>query len=625
MSTHLARMQKEIQKIENVIIQRSMTIRDLNDFLGFYFCYLTAYFPLLEYAAELLPENSLAGIANFGMLIDHVSSIQIDRVLSVQADLQAKEISTAIKRPKSEVLALMNDLTMAQKAYISTSLLASSSLGRDLTLCAANSRFNVLNKIVTWANTFSNVIHLPAFAELFTSPEMFEEAQKDLAVAQKRIQLKTREFDYDLSRDWCGIVEMSEQTVQEIPKFFPGAKLTWLQAMEGFETARYIATREQDAGKKALAYNSKILRLLRNQEIATDEWSYRQLNSGGPCIDIKNIVDMAANGQISLSRVTSQTIFVKSSSHQFFVNIPGRFSFYTNPNMRVRVAKDLAIPISHDVGAIVAFYKDPAGFVINNIKTLSKPWESDLLIQKEADRKRIKQIIAEENSIRAHISIALSGPINQYIVDFVAQATETSLQGTFLYGLLIGFEKIAEMTGIPVSENLWSGSRMVITAALLSRIRGVTTSAKTQIEEEDSEARKKISDDSPPLTTEDKISAMYNRIEKSEIEMRKSFEELQDAGLTEILDISSHIRQILLAGLSPEETISKLKNYCESVSGDSDGNDESTEVAEPENVNDKDEEPKTAKKRKRARKIVDIKNTTKKAKKKIDVPVTDNE
>ena len=589
MSVHLARVQKEIRKIEDVIIQRSMIIRDLNDFLGFYFCYLSAYFPLLEYAAELLPEDSLARIANFGMLVDHVSSIQVNRVLSVQADLQAKEISDAIKRPKSEVLALMTDLTMAQKGYISTQLLASSSLGRDLILCAANSRFNALNKIVTWANTFSNVIHLPAFSELFTNSEMFKEASKDLAMAEKRInpKLKTREYDYDLARDWCDILEISEQTIQEIPKFFPGAKLTWLQAMEGLETARYIATREQDAGQKALAYNSKILRLLRNQEIGTDEWSYRRLNSPGPCIDIKSIVDLAANGSICLTPVTSQIIFVKSSKRQFFVHIPGIFSFYTNPEMRIRVSKDLTIPISHDVGAIVAFYKDPASFVINNIRTLSKPWESDLLAWKEADRKRIKQIIAEGNSIRAHLSITLSGPINQHIVDFVTQATETSLHGTLLYGLLFGIEKIAEATGIPVSENLWLGPRMVITAALLSRIRGVTTSAKTQIEDEDSETQKKISDDSLPLTAEDKISAMYNKIEESEIEMRKSFEELQDAGLTEILDIVSNIRQILLAGLSPEETISKLKDYCESVAGESASNDASADVAESENGNGK--------------------------------------
>ena len=80
---------------------------------------------------------------------------------------------------------------------------------------------------------------------------------------------------------------------------------------------------------------------------------------------------------------------------------------------------------------------------------------------------------------------------------------------------------------------------------------------------------------------------MYNKIEESEIEMRKSFEELQDAGLTEILDIVSNIRQILLAGLSPEETISKLKDYCESVAGESASNDASADVAESENGNGK--------------------------------------
>jgi predicted component of type VI protein secretion system len=78
------------------------------------------------------------------------------------------------------------------------------------------------------------------------------------------------------------------------------------------------------------------------------------------------------------------------------------------------------------------------------------------------------------------------------------------------------------------------------------------------------------------MTSEEKISTLYNTIEESEESMRRSFEELKDAGLTDILDIVTEIRRILLAGFSPEETVARLKSYCESVSGEP----QRTEVAD---------------------------------------------
>ncbi|KPA15569.1 hypothetical protein MHK_004224, partial [Candidatus Magnetomorum sp. HK-1] len=237
------------------ILNKAAMVSNYNSFLHFYFAYLINYVPMLDFAIETLPENSIAKLANFGMLIDHLSTIQLDRVLSLQMDLQAKEISDSTKQPKSIILKRLSNISIAQKVQISSTLLLGSSLSRDYSLSLATSKFNAINQIIAWSNMFGQLSHFPALIETFIDEKLLSKAENDLSKAKNLIQKKDRSYDYILACDWAENVNLSRQVVQEIPKFILGSKLAWLEAMEGLELAKCIIRKDETSGEKALKYN----------------------------------------------------------------------------------------------------------------------------------------------------------------------------------------------------------------------------------------------------------------------------------------------------------------------------------------------------------------------------------
>ena len=565
MNTQVARIENEIRTVEAAVVQQSMAIRDTNEFLRFYWCYLAAYVPLLEFASEFLPEQSLARLANFGMLIDHISAVQLNRVLSVQTDRQARElIDLRGERAKSEITALMNDVSIAQKSLISSTLLRASSVLRDMTLCSASGRFSSLNKIVLWANVFSSAVRVPALVETIMDTELLNEATVDLTDANRRLRSKNREFDWDEAERWSEVLGLSRTRVQQIPKYFTGPKLSWLTAMEGLHTARLILNRDQEAGKSALSYNSKIMRLLDNRKLGLDEWSYRRVDSPGPCIHTRAIVESASDGGIQLQTLDSHTILVNSPDKRFFLRIPGIMSFYTNDQVQVRISDKIAVPVSQDLGSIIAFYESPAQFVCKNIRHLSTPWESDLLSRKRTDRHRIEQIIAEAHSLRVYVAMSFGGKVENRLVDLASRTADTAIHGTALVCLLYGLEKTAQASGIDVSEDFWSDACLVLAGALAPHLRRISSHASNVSEEA---APPASAGNGVAMSSQDKINELYRRLEESERMMGETVQELGDSGLQEVLAIVAHVKEILLSGLSPAETVAELKAYCASLDG----------------------------------------------------------
>ncbi len=565
MNQQLVRVEAGIQKIQDAILNKAAMVQDANHFLTFYFSYLSVYIPLLEFAVEVLPEDSLARIANFGMLIDHLSTVKLDRALAMHVQRQATELTNKTGRPASEVLALLNDMTIGQKVYIAGSVLQTTAFARDVTLCAANSKFNASNKIVSWANIFGHVLRMPAFADSFIDPEMIQEASKELEDARERVQKQDRSYDRDLSLQWCETLGMSQRVLEEIPKLFVGPKVTWLLAMEGLELARCILEKNREAGERALSYNEKLQSLLSKDTLAASEWSYRDLNSGGPCIDLRGIIKHSPGRPITLIPVTSQTIFVHTPETQYFLEIPGILPFYTNPNMIVQIGPDLAIPVEHDLDTIILFHKSPALFVCNNLDQLSAPSECALLQRKKQDRALIEKIMSNEASLVVTIGLTYGNRVNKHILDMVGQIAVTSFEGTLLYSLLYGFEKLAQAKGVDLGSEGWSQARLAITAALLAKLRPLATKTQEMNKEGHADRKEKTSQPSPKLTAEDNLRLLYGKLEESQSAMCKAVEELNDTELTEIMKISAEVRDILLSGLSQEETLQALARYSETL------------------------------------------------------------
>ena len=119
-------LEGQIVHLENVLIKNAINLDQFNDLLGFYFLYLSTYIPMLEFTVENLSEDEIAGLANFGMVIDYLMDIQISRLVDKNFDFTVKEISQKVKKPKTEIMKMMNDVTIAQKIQLSTTLISCS-------------------------------------------------------------------------------------------------------------------------------------------------------------------------------------------------------------------------------------------------------------------------------------------------------------------------------------------------------------------------------------------------------------------------------------------------------------------------------------------------------------------
>lgn len=571
MDTNIERVHAQIAKIEDVVLDKACMVKDLTDFLGFYYSYQSTYIPLLEFAAEVLPENDLAKLANFGMLVDNLCGVQLDRILSVQQLADAREISTRTDKPESDVLALLQNVTIAQKAHISSVLLMASSFARDFTLCAANSKFNAINKILIWANALGKFIDCPALAELFVNEQLISEAESDLLDAKSRIAKKDRAYDYDLAGTWAPQLHQSRIHVQELPKFFIGPKVAWLMAMEGLELAKCIMNKDVEAGQAALLYNEKIAALLGNKNVSSNEWAYRNVNSRGPCCDVHKLVCMNGTDQLGMVPVDSHTILVHTPAVHYFIIIPSTLAYYVSPDMARQVSADLDIPLTHDIQTIIAFHRNPARFVASNVAGLSPPSESIFFLTKKKDREKLKRIVADIDSFAAKLAITYSDKVNPVVVDFVSRTVGTSLEAIVLYGLLVGMEQIGKCAGLPINSDLWSQGRAFMTGALLTGLKGFTRKAEEISQGSEEEASSQVEGGTVPLNTEDKVQLLYKKIDESREAMTGAIKEMQDAGMNSIMEVSQHIREILLSGLSMEEIVEKLRDYCSSVGGESEG------------------------------------------------------
>jgi len=563
MNTQIVLVEKEIQKIEESLFDKATIIQNTDQLLSFYFVYLSHYLPILEYAIEYLPEDSLAKIANFGMLIDHLISVKINSVIDLKINDEVCELSERLKKPKTEIAKYFKDLSTSQKIQIASSVLLSSSLTRDFNLTCANSKFNAINKIKIWENLFQQLIDYPALIDSFISKEQINDANHDLEFAKKRIQNKDRSYDYDLTTQWQEITGFTRQKLITVPKFFVGSKIAWLQAKKGLELARCILDKDLKAGENAQLYNDHLISCLENKNVSKNEWAYRNFSSTGPSCDIKNIIDSNISvGEAYLIPADSHTIFVQSSQGIFFLEVSGIFGLYVNPKMKVLINNKYEVPISQDIAAIKAFYDSPSKFIINNIKYLSKPSDSNFYNSLLKDREIINKIIQNVDSFTTKLSITFNGKINKKIANSVSKFTEKGFEGILIYGTIYGLEKIAQSAGLQIESELWSQTRLTITGIIMAALKPVSKKVD-DLKKDDQQVNNQTDD---IITSfEDKVKKIYQKIEESDKAFNDTFNELNESGLTSLFDLTKNVKEILLSGLSLEEINDELKKYFTSI------------------------------------------------------------
>lgn len=566
MEQRLVRLEQGIGKIEDGLLDQASMITTLQDFVKFQFQYLSTYLPILEFAVDALPENSIAKLANFGMLVDHICAIQIDRVVNSQIDLNASEIAEKSGKPKSEVLVALRDLSISQKLQISASLVTTSSIARDFTLIQGVSQYSPLNRVRLWANVFSNILRFPAVADLYLSDNTLSEAEKDLLDAQSRVSDQERAFDNFLAPNWSQSLGVAQRILVETPKFLVGPKVVWLRAMQGLCVSRLVLSGDQTAGESALTYNEKLQALLQNEIYSSDEWAYRNLDSRGPGCDLTKVLESTgAPKEIRLRVVDSHTILVTSSSRAALVVVPGIFSFYTNPTLMTETGPGRALPLSNDMNAIYRFYRSPASFVASNLGRLSPPAESDLLASVRQDHQKIRTLVESSGSVAGRLIVTYGTNLSRPVLDSTKQLATTGFKGVLAYGLIYGLEQVAVAAGYSTESEPWRSIRAMIAGVLMEKL-GPLSERVSSTPAEDFEERERPSAAWLGMSTEDRLADLFKRIDESGTSMKEALEEAKDQGLSEVLETSRMIRDLLLSGLSLEEIRTRLAPWVDGVS-----------------------------------------------------------
>lgn len=561
---YLERVENELGKIEDKLLNRVVVVKDLQSFVSFQFSYMSTYLPVLEYAVDCLPPNSVAKLANFGMMIDHLSSLQIERVVNQQMDFLAKEIvDSATGKSKRDVLTLLSDLSISQKIQLSAALVASSSVARDYTVSRSVSRFDSLNKVAVWSNLLSKVFLYPMLVEELVSDHMLSQAEHDLEAALLRV--KEDHFDASVAERWSESVGAAPRLVENTPKLLIGAKVHWLFAMHGLMTAKYLLQGDVEAAEESLGYNEKLQSLLNNQLVSLDEEPYRNLSSHGPSVNLVDIVNSRISGEARLRVIDSQSILVTSDSGSFVLGVPGIISFYLNDSVQIEL-DGYAIPASHDMYGVRSFYRSPAQFLVDNFGKLSKPGDSDLQRILRKKHKELSLLLKESRSLPARLSVTYRGKVDLSLASQVSDAGAAGVQGVLVYGVVCSLESIGRAVGLPIESPEWQKVRSLIMALLLKYIGRIVERMDGSGEPD--------SDDSGEgdsywlgLSTEEKVAELYKRIEGAGSQLKEAMEDLEDEGLNELVAASNEIRKILLSGLSLREIEERLQVLVASVGG----------------------------------------------------------
>lgn len=553
----------EVAKVENYMISKAAKISSFNELYNFYFSYTSVFLPTLEFAVNHLNEQSICQLANFGILIDHLSQNQIHFLIKSNIDLTCKEISRKTGKGESDILNMLDDLSIAQKVQLTTTIVTVGSIARDANLLDACGKFSVQNQAILWANIFSNFLYFPILADSYIDKKIIEEAEKSLKKIKEIISDKERTFDAIFALKYTGLNNLSEKNIALIPKYFIGTKLNWLKANEGFYFCKFLLTKKKEYALKAVDFNNRIQTYLLNTRISKSEWSYRNFDTQGPSPNLVKTINALTDKPLRIIPISTIEWLIISDNNCFILDIPSNFNFYFTPEMTVTYkdekGKEYETSAINDVGTIIEFNKDPADFVMRNLLQLSSPEDSLAFYDAKYRRNLIERYLQTGDTIATHLETIYNKTLSSPIVDIVKKGTKTGIESLIAYGLLVTFENLAEANGIKLDSENWIQIRAIVSGILVSRLAYIIDNQNKKEKE-----NKKIIKDNKEfqiLSSEDKIRELYKKISESEEDFNTSITEMQDDGLLDIFQLSRKIREIILSGMTTEEIKIELNKF----------------------------------------------------------------
>ena len=566
MSNDIIDVENNLKELEPILTNKLSAVKDFNDLVKYHLFYSSNYLPTLEFLVENCEDNEISKYANFGIMIDQLLDIKLEQLLTFITDQESLELSKIKNINKNDLDETLSKLYISRKVQICTIFASQMSILRDQCLTQASTKYDAINKIITWSNFFSHFLHEPILHDIYMDDETIDIAERDLLEARKRIQTKNKNYDKALAKHWKEKTDYSEEKLVDIPKYFIGPKLAWLEAMVGLNIAKILVRNDKNAMANANEYNEKIIDYLTNNTISKNKYAYREnLEIPGPTANLNKIL---ASKEFNFTTLDNMSILCESEKEVFIIIIPSSYSFYVNENTKVKhklifdnyEEKEQELPIWRSMFFVKEFCESPADFFIQYKNYICEPQDSSLFCFWLNFSEKINTLINKSKTKIGRVELAFHGFADNKVINALKKIKADTIELIIVYNALSLFEELAKIAGFDVNADLWSMNRLAIAELLIRILLPITKISKEEKNEDIHKIRHKI--EGKPVNKKEKLS---NDIKEISETANNLFEQLKDTSLNELQKVSSEIQAILKSGLPVEEINEKLKEYYVSL------------------------------------------------------------
>lgn len=330
---NLVKLEKKSSAVERQLIGELYLVRNMNDIVAFTQTYISNYLPVLFYSVKHFDKNQIAKLMNSSILIDRLLSIRINDIVRFQVSTGVNDFLNVNKiEDKNSIVRLYNNLTAANKANLSSSLLFMFSLMRGALFSIYCDNKLYLNYGIGWNNLLIHFVENPHM--IFTlENENIRLAEQQLKFIENDLSKINGELEKEINSVLIenGICE--EKDCCNITKHFIGLRYEWLKSKSLLSYCSFLKTNGKKHLKDAIKYSNIIIESLESEDTSYHSFSFRsKLTTPGPSSNIKDLIgDLKQYSKII--KILNYGVYFESEENRFVLIFPTSLEYYFNYNL----------------------------------------------------------------------------------------------------------------------------------------------------------------------------------------------------------------------------------------------------------------------------------------------------
>ncbi|SHJ76918.1 hypothetical protein SAMN05444280_12924 [Tangfeifania diversioriginum] len=564
--TELVKTEKKLISVEKQLIGELFLTRNTNDIIAFTQTYVTNYIPILYYAVKHFDTNQIARLMNSSILIDRLLSGRINDAINLQVHNDVKEfLSKNQMKDKSEVIKLINNQTIVNKANLSSTILFMFSFMRSTLFSLYCNKKLYLNYGVGWNNMLIHFVQNPHLIFLLDNKDI-EKAEKELKFIKDDIALINGKLANEIKQELLENNLCTKKEFSKITIHFVGLKIDWLKSKSLLSYCKYLKTSDKRELNKSIKYSNLLLDTLENEEIDYHKFSFRKkITFPGPAPDLKEIIGDKQKYS-SIIKLFNYIAYFESKDDKMVIVFPTSLEYYFNLDQTYK-KNDVDVRILEDENFILEINNGGCGSIIGYLNSIVKPYES----QFHRDWFPIHEILTsfKKDGISnkfIYDQLKKSEIKDQIISNFERKINKKRLLSNAMgVSFLAGINYYAEAKGFTQVPLYLSTTVPLLTEIVLKALY------KSGYEEILVDLTKEDKDETNALGLSDmddeygSLKELEEQIENLESTSEELMDYVKMDGLKLVIDTNTKIRNLIMSSRPINEINSELKKIYESL------------------------------------------------------------